>query len=303
MRVIFCMTIVCLFPFRPKSQTLIAITHVNIVDVKNKNIIPDKTVIIENDKIDKIGSNLRLPPGIQIIQGKDKFLIPGLWDMHNHNMDDESAKVTDSTMIPLFIANGITGVRDMFALNNTLKRRDSVRAGQLIAPEIFAGSMVDGPIPIWPLSVRVTDTLRAIIIVDSLKNEGYDFIKVYSALPRDIYFAIAAESKKQKIPFEGHVPRSISPLEAALAGQKSQEHQIGMILSSAPRSVILPGLDIKMKNSRFFFGGGKEMRHYVTHLINSFDQEQLNKTAETYSYKQVPGIVLLSLPIKTTSAD
>ncbi len=281
MRVIFCMTLVCLFPFHTKPQTLIAITHVNIVDVKNKNIIPDKTVIIENDRIENIGSNLRLPPGIKIIQGKDKFLIPGLWDMHNHNMDDESAKVTDSTLIPLFIANGITGVRDMFALNNTLKRRDSVRAGQLIAPEIFGGAMVDGPIPIWPLSFRVTDTLRAVIIVDSLKNAGYDFIKVYSALPRDIYFAIAAESKKQNIPFEGHVPRDISPLEAALAGQKSQEHQIGMILQCSSLSDSAR-IQYRHMESRFFFGGGKEMRDYNTILINSFDQEQLNKTADIF---------------------
>ncbi len=63
MRIIYCMTLVCLFPFHTKSQALTAITHVNIVDVKNKKIIPDKTIIIENDRIEKIGSNLRLPPG------------------------------------------------------------------------------------------------------------------------------------------------------------------------------------------------------------------------------------------------
>ena len=281
MRVIFCMTLVYLFPIHPKSQNLTAITHVNIVDVKNKKIIPDKTVIIKNDRIEKIGSNLRLTAGTKIIQGKDKFLIPGLWDMHNHNMDDESAIVTDSTMIPLFIANGITGVRDMFALNNTLKRRDSVRAGQLIAPEIFGGAMVDGPIPMWPLSVRVTDTLRAVVIVDSLKNAGYDFIKVYSALPREIYFAIAAESKKQNIPFEGHVPRYISPVEAAMAGQKSQEHQIGMILQCASLNDSTR-IEYLQKESRLSFGGGKEMRDFFSNLINSFDQEQLNKTANIF---------------------
>src|ERR1700722_11825659 len=162
-RVIFCLWFIFLVSLPLKSQTLTAITHVNIVDVKNKNIIPDKTVIIKKDRIEKIGSNLRLPAGTKIIQGKDKFLIPGLWDMHYHNMDDESAEVTDSTMIPLLIANGITGVRDMFALKNTLKRRDSIRAGQLIAPEIFGGAMVDGPIPIWPLAFRVNDTLRAVV--------------------------------------------------------------------------------------------------------------------------------------------
>src|SRR5579862_4346369 len=153
MRFTPCMILFCLCSLLSKSQTLTAIVHVNIVDVKNEKIISDKTVILKNDKIEKIGSNLKLPPGIKIIQGKDKFLIPGLWDMHNHNMDDESSVVTDSTMTPLLIANGITGVRDMFALNNTLKRRDSIRAGLLIAPETYAGALVDGPRPIWPLSI------------------------------------------------------------------------------------------------------------------------------------------------------
>ena len=157
-------------------------------------------------RLRKLAQTLSSHPGIKIIQGKNKFLMPGLWDMHYHDMDDESAEVTDSTMIPLLIANGITGVRDMFASKITLKRRDSVRNGKLIAPEIFGGAMVDGPRPMWPLAIPVKDTLRAVVLVDSLKNAGYDFIKIYSALPREIYFSIAAESKKQNIPFEGHVP-------------------------------------------------------------------------------------------------
>ncbi len=276
-----CSMILFFLCFSSNAQTLSAITHVNIVDVKNKIIISDQTVIIKNDKIEKIGSKLRLPAGIKMIPGKDKFLIPGLWDMHYHNMDDESAEVTDSTITPLIIANGITGVRDMFALKNTLKRRDSIRSGLLIAPETFAGAMVDGPIPIWPLSFRVKDTLRAVVLVDSLKNAGYDFIKVYSALPRDIYYAIAAESKKQSIPFEGHVPRNMSPVEAALAGQKSQEHQINMILQCS-------SLDDSSKNeyhkkeAKMYLGGGKEVQDLWSVLINSFSQEQLNNTASIF---------------------
>jgi hypothetical protein len=284
MRAVFCLLFIFLLSLPSRCQTLTAVTHVNIVDVKNKNIIADQTVIIKKDRIEKIGSNLRLPTGTKIIQGKDKFLIPGLWDMHEHNMDDESATVTDSTMTPLLIANGITGVRDMFALKNTLKRRDSVRAEQLIAPEIFGGAMVDGPRPMWPLSVPVKDTLRAVILVDSLKNAGYDFIKVYSALPREIYFAIAAESKKQNIPFEGHVPSSISPLEAALAGQKSQEHQIGMILQCSSLNDSSKNEFRKME-SKMFFRGGKEMNDQWEILINSFDQEQLNHIADAFIQK------------------
>ncbi|HEY1872752.1 MAG TPA: amidohydrolase family protein, partial [Chitinophagaceae bacterium] len=205
-----------------------------------------------------------------------------LWDMHYHNMDDESAQVTDSSITPLLIANGITGMRDMFALNNTLKRRDSVRAGLLNAPETYAGALVDGPKPLWPLSVPVKDGFRAVVIVDSLKNAGYDFIKVYSGLPREIYFAIAAESKKQNIPFEGHVPLSISPQEAALAGQKSQEHQIGMILQCSSLNDSTRKTYQKME-SKLYFGRGQEVRDQWANLINSFSQEQLNKIANIFN--------------------
>ncbi len=281
MRFTLCMILFCLCSLLSKSQNLTAIVHVNIVDVKNEKIIPDKTVILKNGKIEKIGSNIKLPPGIKIIQGKDKFLIPGLWDMHYHNMDDESGQVTDSSITPLLIANGITGVRDMFALNNTLKRRDSIRAGLLIAPETYAGALVDGPRPIWPLSIPVKDTFRAVVIVDSLKNAGYDFIKVYSALPRDQYFAIAAESKKQNIPFEGHVPSSISPMEAALAGQKTQEHQLGMILQCSSLSDSVKDEYRKME-MKIFFGRGKEADDRLTTLLNSFDTEQINKIANEF---------------------
>jgi Amidohydrolase family len=281
MRIIFCLILFSLFCLHSNSQTFTAIMHVNIVDVKNEKIIPDKTVLINGDKIEKIGTNLKLPSNIKIIQGKDKFLIPGLWDMHYHNMDDVSAGITDSSLIPLLIANGITGVRDMFGFDITLKRRDSVRDGKLIGPETYVGEMLDGPTPIQPFAIPVNDTLRAVVLVDSLKNAGYDFIKVYSLLQREVYFAIAAESKKQNIPFEGHVPQTITPVEAALAGQKSMEHQIGMILlcSSLPDSVKNEYQNILMK---ILFRGGKDMDDKLDSLINTFDTVQLNRAANIF---------------------
>jgi Amidohydrolase family len=281
MRHIFCIILFFLFCLPSNSQTLTAIKHVNIVDVKNEKIIPDKTVLIKGDKIEKIGTNLMLPSNTKIIQGKDKFLIPGLWDMHFHNDDDESAEETNNAVTPLLIANGITGVRVMAGFNITLKRRDSVRDGKLVAPESYLGVMVDGPKPFWRVAIPVKDTLRAVVLVDSLKNVGYDFIKVYSYLPREIYFAIAAESKKQNIPFEGHVPQSITSVEAALAGQKSMEHQYGMVLqcSSLPDSLKTEYLNLQMK---MFFKGGKDMDDKLAGLINTFDTGQLNKAANIF---------------------
>ncbi len=281
MRFIFQLIAFCLICLPSFSQTLTAITHVNIVDVKNEKIVSDQTVLIKGDRIEKIGNRLKLPKNTLVISGKDKFLIPGLWDMHFHNDDDESSGVTDSALLPLLIANGVTGVRDMFGLDNTIRRRDSIRAGKFIGPETYVGAMVDGPQPIQPGAMAVKTPARGVFMVDSLKNRGYDFIKVYSALPRDSYDSIAAESKKQHIPFEGHVPPKVKPVEAALAGQKSMEHQYGMIFesSSLPDSVKYNDRGIK---EWMAFAGGKFMDEKYEAYINSYDTSRLDAAAKIF---------------------
>lgn len=281
MRVLFQLFLYCLICLWSFSQSVTAIIHVNIVDVKNEKLIPDQTVLIAGDRIEKIGSNLKLPKKAYIISGKNKFLIPGLWDMHFHNDDDESSEVTDSALIPLLIVNGVTGVRDMFGLDNTLKRRDSVRSGKLVGPETYAGAMVDGPQPMQPFAMAVKNPGRGVFMVDSLKNRGYDFIKVYSALPRASYDSIAAESKKQHIPFEGHVPANVTPVEAALMGQKSMEHQIGMIVqcSSLSDSVKNKEWGVQMMMS---MAGGKFMDDKYMAYINSFDSLRLDSAARIF---------------------
>src|SRR5262249_12499645 len=103
--------------------------------------------------------------------------------------------------------------------------RKAVKENRQVGPRIVAaGPYVDGPNPISPTSMRVGDQQQGRQAVRSLKQNGVDFIKVYSLLPRDAYFAIADEAKKQGITFAGHVPFSISASEAADAGQKSIEH-------------------------------------------------------------------------------
>jgi hypothetical protein len=95
---------------------------------------------------------------------------------------------------------------------------------------VIASNIVDGPRPFWPGSISVTDETQARQAVNKIKRENAgDFVKVYSFLPRDAYFAIADESKKQDVPFEGHVPLSVTAEEASRAGQKSFEHLTGIL--------------------------------------------------------------------------
>lgn len=275
------MLLLAIANYSAKAQTFFAITHVNIVDVKNETIIPDETVLIKDSLIEKIGTNLKLPAHATIIEAKNKYLIPGLWDMHYHNMDGKSVAITDSALIPLLIANGITGTRDMAAVNETLQRRDAIRSGKMIAPETYIGPMVDGPKPSNPVAIAVKDTLRAVTVIDSLKNRGYDFIKVYTRLPRDIYFKIAEHCRQIHIPFEGHVPDVITPVEASAAGQKSVEHEIMMAsyCSSLPDSMHEQNTWTEWD---IYYWAGDSMISEALPLMNSFDTTKLYKAADVF---------------------
>jgi len=104
-----------------------------------------------------------------------------------------------------------------------------------MGPVIYgSGPIVDGPKPIWPGSVAISSSDQVPAVIDSLKNKlKVDFIKVYTLLQRADYFKIAEEAKKQNISFAGHVPAEVTVLEAAKAGQKSQEHLIGFVQGSS----------------------------------------------------------------------
>ena len=157
---------------------------------------------------------------MRIVQARGQFLIPGLWDMHVHIWDADLA-------FPLFIANGITGVRNTGGHPEELKRwRQELAEGKRLGPRLVAcGPVVDGPPPIHPdHSLVIENATQARTAVDQLKSQGWDFIKVYDNLSRDAYFAIAAEAKQEQIPFVGHVPLSVTALEASAAAQKSIEH-------------------------------------------------------------------------------
>jgi hypothetical protein len=209
----------------PPTQT-IAISHLTIIDATGAPARKDQTVLLEGERIKQIGpSESSHPPRTaQLVDGRGLYLIPGLWDMHVHVWDADLA-------FPLFLANGVTGVRNTGGHADDLKRwRQELREGKRQGPRIIAcGPVVDGFPPIHPdHSVVVESAAQGRSAVNDLKLQGWDFIKVYENLSRDSYFAIAAESKKDGIPFVGHVPVAVTALEASDAGQKSIEHLDGL---------------------------------------------------------------------------
>jgi imidazolonepropionase-like amidohydrolase len=230
-------------PTSVRAQTIsstasIALTHVTIVDVRSGALHADQTVVVEGNLIRSVGpsTSTKPPQRARLIDCSGLFLIPGLWDMHVHLMFGDWFPGAKEISLPLFIANGVTGVRDMGSeLEIVQGWRKEIDAGTLVGPRIFtSGPMLDGPKPRFPSSIAITTPDDARRAVADLKRRGADFIKLQSLIPREAVFAIADEAKKQGIPFEGHVPDSVRASEMSEAGMKSFEHLIGIFEGSSP---------------------------------------------------------------------
>jgi hypothetical protein len=137
----------------------LAFTHVTVVDVLNGQIEPDMTVLIAGQEIREVGPSktVHVPRQAHSIDARGKYLIPGLWDMHVHSLWDSKRP---ATFFPLFLANGVTGVREMGGPMPAVDQahwRNQVATGVVLGPRLMvAGPFVDGPHPIWPGSIKVT---------------------------------------------------------------------------------------------------------------------------------------------------
>ena len=209
----------------PVSLNSYAITDVAVVDVEQGSILPDQTVIIEDDLIRAIGprAGLTVPNGARVIDGRGLYLMPGLVDAHVHYFDQE-------VFGRVLIANGVLLARDMgLPTKQAVKLREALIRGETIGPElIVTGSILDGDPPIIPaISIGLTTPEEARAAVRKQAEVGVDQIKVYSRLDKDVFLAIVDEAQKVGLKVVGHVPDSIGIEEAAAAGLDSSEHLFG----------------------------------------------------------------------------
>lgn len=198
-------------------QPAIAIASVNVVPMTtDSTVLPDSTVIIEGDRIAAIGprASTRIPAGATVIDGEGKWLLPGLADMHVH-----LEHIEDPRILQLFVAEGVTTVRNMDGRPFVLDWREKVASGALIGPAIItAGPILDGDPPLRPDNLAVADERRALIQARAQIAAGYDFLKVYDNLPAPAYRTLVSQARTNGLAVTGHVPRSIG-LDEALASQ------------------------------------------------------------------------------------
>jgi hypothetical protein len=211
--------LVATVPVTPQTRTL-AITRVSVVDVIDGRIVPNSIVTIRGETISSVSQNGALPADAQVVDGQGKFLIPGLWDMHAHIQGN------DTVWLPLYIANGVTGIRDMGAdLDFILDIRDATSSGRTLGPRIMAaGPILDDAPGDWPLRIRVKNPDEGRAAVQLLKRRGVDLIKVHNFTPRDVFFAMVDEARRQQLPVAGHVPLKVTIQEGIDAGMVTIEH-------------------------------------------------------------------------------
>lgn len=214
------------------------VEHVTIITGSASSPLPDATLVIRDGRIVQLtaSNTFTAPPGVQRVDATGKFAIPGLWDMHVHLFNSSLQDGSDNHdyFFPLLIANGIVGVRDLFttaqAIAVAARWNEDTASGRLIGPRVMVtGRGIDGEAAPNPASLVVHNAVEARQAVRNLKASGAKSIKVLWSVPRDAYFALADEAKRQAIAFGGHVPWVVRAAEVSDAGQRTIEHMDGIL--------------------------------------------------------------------------
>jgi imidazolonepropionase-like amidohydrolase len=199
-----------------------AFVDVTVVPMDLEDPAPHQTVLVRDDYIVAIGptDTIPLPAATVTIAGTGRYLMPGLADMHVH--------INDELMLPLFLVNGITTVRNMWGRPEHLDLRNRINRGEVLGPTIVtAGPICDGLPPVCLGSAVVTSTAEAQQIVAEQQQAGYDFVKVYNNLTRAAYDGLIDAAGELHIPVAGHVPQAVGLRRVLEAGQASIEHLQG----------------------------------------------------------------------------
>lgn len=222
----------------------LAITNVNVVDVRAGVVLPDRTILIAGDRIEVVDSadRVSLPPSTTVIEASGAFVIPGLWDMHAHLRGNGTPPwLTTDWLMPLILSHGVTGVRDMTSdcdgpaqgpvcLPQMLEWQESVEAGALLGPRIIALSSFQ----INPPWGYVVSEEEARGVVQALAGMEVPNLKIYDRLAPDALAWMADEASRLDVGVWGHVPLRMSARDASRAGFRSIEHARDFLFDCFP---------------------------------------------------------------------
>ena len=286
------------------------IKNVNVIDPL-EGLKKGVNVVVKGNKIHRIGKvgELKLSPKNVIIDGKNKYLIPGLWDSHVHFYFDQQLALH---MPELFLSNGITSVRDT---GGAFHYMDSIRQNALMHPKThprvkIAGPLIDGNFNVYngsvlpELSIRTRDVRESIAETEKLVVKGVDFLKAYEMLSPEQFEAIAAIAAREKLRLAGHVPLSMEIIHAISLGLNSLEHIKNLELEAVKNSdsMLLARRDMLHNKSLL---SGRQLRANIHRAQKQFAVDNIAPdayqnildTIKKYNSYQVPTLSIYKVPI------
>ena len=205
--------------FPATAEGVVAFTNVHVVPMDAERVLQNQTVVVRDDRIAALGpaSEIDIPTDATVIDADGRYLMPGLADMHVH--------VSWFAELLLYVAHGVTTVRNMWGSPGYITLREDLESGERFGPKMYtAGPGIDGDPPFWPGTELVVDVGRADEVVAAHQAAGYDFIKLYTHLSLGVYDALVASAQARGIPYVGHIPIAVSVERALEVRQGSVEH-------------------------------------------------------------------------------
>lgn len=214
----------------------VAFVGVNVVPMDRERVVENQTVVVRDGRIAEIGpaGKVKVPEGALRVEGRGKYLLPGLADMHVHLPPGDGTKDDAASQhMRLFLANGVTTVRGMLGQTSNLALRERVSKGELLGPNVFAA----GP----PVHGKAAPTAEAAEkMIAAQKEAGYDFVKVHEGLSPETYEAVVRTAKRVGIPIAGHVTATVGLERALAASQSSVEHLDGYLQALVAKTSPVP---------------------------------------------------------------
>lgn len=205
------------------------IVNVNVVPMNSDKVIPQQSVVVIDDRIATIGhvDTVPVPKGSIIVDGTDRYLLPGLAEMHAHVTSTAPDQV--DRMSTLFVANGVTTIRGMLGRPEHLRLRQQFESGEVFGPRLItSGPSLNGR--------SVSGAADAERQVREQQAAGYDFVKVHPGLSRDEFEALAATANEIGMPYAGHVPVAAGVKRALQLKMATIDHLDGYLAALLPAS-------------------------------------------------------------------
>ena len=212
----------------------IAFVNVNVIPMSSERVDTARTVIVDDGIIATIGpvDSTPIPEGVEIVDGTDRYLMPGLNEMHGHIPAFPGQFL--NRVLALYVVNGVTTVRGMLGQRAHLQLREDLRQREVLGPRLItSGPSLNGR--------SVVSTAAATGMAEAQHAAGYDFLKIHPGLTREEFDAMAAMANRLRMPFAGHVPEDVGIAHALQSGMATVDHLDGYMQALMPANEDLTG--------------------------------------------------------------